>query len=183
MGEKASIRAAAAVLGCSHTALRKAIECGRMSKSVVRDQAGGPPRLDLEVAPAEWHSIQSRVRPTRNVARPQSAPCAAEAEVTAQLVAIVAGDFTAVQRLAVELVPHLVAGVAADLRSRGVEPSVEALSRALGLDPRDEDSGLGVTLVLQEILDDGPAAGAEAAARAAGVEMAGEHRKGNGHGD
>lgn len=55
MTQLLGIRAYARRRGVSHTAVRKAIETGRLSRAVVRED-GKPPRIDGDVADLEWRA-------------------------------------------------------------------------------------------------------------------------------
>lgn len=165
-----NVRQFAKHVGVSHPAVLKAIDRGRLTRSVSRDARG---RVDIDPAEGavEWAESRSRMPPAgRGTREPVAAPPVdVRLEVTRRLAAIVEADLAEVQRYVLELVPHAVEGAFEALRSTGVEPTTAALAEALRIDPPDEDAALDVSIALQAIVEDGSCGGpAAACARQAG---------------
>ena len=148
-----SVRAYAKHRGVRHSAVQRAIEVGRLSRSVVRDAKGRPSITDVAEADREW---EARTQGTKVSLSVQLAKAAGTVDERAPLVARLAELMAEVQadshRAACEYLPLLVAAAAESLVAAGRPATPEALADALNL--VDEDAGVNLTGELLEAVDD-----------------------------
>lgn len=164
-----NVRQFAKHIGVSHPAILKAIERGRLSASVRRDERGRVVEINPDVGALEWSKGAGRPNRRREAAA-VAAPLGAES--SRRLAEIVARDLNEIRDLTVALVPPAIEGVIGALRGAGVDPTDGVLTDVLDLD-REEDRAIAVEIALNEIVDTGLGRGtAEEQARCAGADAA-----------
>jgi hypothetical protein len=130
-----SVRAYAKHRGVRHSAVQRAIEVGRLCRSVVRDAKGRASITDVAAADREWEATTRTDRVPLSVQLSKLAGTADErAPLVARLLEI-AAELQADSRAALaEYLPDAIGGAAEALQALGRPTTPAGISAALGLD-------------------------------------------------